>query len=184
MNSTIILENNLEEIRKIQSEQFCSAFLQSEISKRFVLGRNVYSQSIVNSIEISAFVDDFYDGKFYNGIKVIKTNQIPEDALVIVASGGRTKTICKNLENLGITFIDYFSFLKHSNIRGLTDIVFNEDFTSIFNLNRTRYEDLNKIFFDDLSREIYSKIIILFYKKQKVNILFGRQPMILDLEIF
>lgn len=159
MNSTIILENNLEEIKKKQIEQFCSDFLQSEISNRFIFGRNVYSQSIVNNIEINAFVDDFYDENYYKGIKVIKTIDIPKNALVIVASGGRTKTICKKLENLGISFVDYFSFLKNSNVSGLTDVVFNENFTSIFNQNRSKYENLSEIFFDDLSRDIYSKII-------------------------
>lgn len=159
MNNTIILKNDLEEIKKEQIEKFCSNFLQSEISKRFIFGRNVYSQSIVNNIEINAFVDDFYEESYYKGIKVIKTIDIPQDALVIIASGGRTKTISKKLENLGISFIDYFSFLKYSNVSGLTDVVFNENFTSIFNQYRSKYEALSEIFFDDLSRDIYSKII-------------------------
>ncbi len=159
MSSTIILENDFEEIKKKQSEQFCSLFLRSDSSKRFLFGRNIYSHSIVNNIEINAFVDDFYNDCFYNGIKVIKTDEIPKDALVIVASGGRTKTICKKLENVGVSYIDYFSFLKHSNIGKLTDVVFNEQFNLIFNQNISKYEDLIELFYDDLSRETYKKII-------------------------
>lgn len=159
MNSTIILENNFEEIKKQHSEQFCLLFLQSDKSKRFLFGRNVYSQSIVKNIEINAIVDDFYNENLYNGIKVIKTVEIPKDALVIVTSGGRTRTISKKLENLGVTFIDYFSFLKHSNIVGLTDVVFNEDFNIVFNQNKSKYENLIKLFYDDLSRDVYKKII-------------------------
>lgn len=159
MNSTIILDNDFEEIKKKDSKQFCLLFLESDKSKRFLFGRNIYSHSIVNNIEISAFVDDFYNESFYNGIKVIKTDEIPKDALVVVASGGRTKTISRKLENLGVSFIDYFSFLKYSNIGGLTDVVFNEEFKSILNQNKSKYEDLIKLFYDDLSRDTYKKII-------------------------
>jgi FkbM family methyltransferase len=159
MNSEILLKNNFEEVKQRQSESFCSIFLQSEISKRFIFGRNVYAKSILKSIEINAFVDDFYNEKVYDGIQVIKTIDLPKDALVVVASGGRTKTICNKLERLGISHIDYFAFLKHSNLNGLNDVVFNENFTSIFYKNKSRFENLYNLFFDDLSRNIYSKIL-------------------------
>lgn len=85
---------NLTEIlnRKTQLDSRICSLVEKFYSKnndvtRFLFGRNEHSTLLSKSIEIDGFVDDFVaDGFFWNGKPVIKTEALPDNAIVVNCS--------------------------------------------------------------------------------------------------
>jgi FkbM family methyltransferase len=138
--------------------KFCADFLQCDQSLRFVLGRNLYSKAIISALPISAIIDDYTSESDFHGVPIIRSGDIPKNALVLNASGGKTLSSKRRLDSIGVENLDYFAFLKYSGI-SLPDIVFNEGFAADFNANRTKYQWVSGLLKDDLSREVFSKLV-------------------------
>ena len=73
-----------------QAAEFCKAYLSVEPVRRMLLGRNVYGEAIANSIEVGFFIDDYTSDTEFLGKPIIKTEQIPGDALVVSTLLGKT----------------------------------------------------------------------------------------------
>jgi FkbM family methyltransferase len=69
---------------RILVEQF---FSKEKVVTRFLLGRNEHSASLAQLFEIDGFVDDFAaDGIFWNGKPVIKSENLPDNGIVVNCS--------------------------------------------------------------------------------------------------
>lgn len=123
-----------------------------------MFGRNVYTKSIIEHVSVAGVIDDFTDEKIYCGVPVIKTEDLPPDALVVAASGGKPLTVAKFLDGRGIDHIDYFAFLKHANLP-LRDVVFNEGFNEAVAQNPARVEWLRGLMADPASSEVLDKLL-------------------------
>ncbi len=137
---------------------FCNNFLNNP-SLRFVFGCNSWASSIAEEIDIHAFVDDYYKNQFFAGKPVIRSKDLPKNALVISAIvGERPLTALARLKSLGISCLDYFAFHKYSGF-ALKDVLYINEFKNEFNLNRVKYEWLYKRLEDIESKTILSKLI-------------------------
>ncbi len=158
-------------------EKFCADFCKVGGRPRYVFGRNVYTEAIFSVVDVDGVIDDYFQGDEYLGKPVITTDQVPENALVLVASGGRPLTVKKKMEELGIESLDYFAFLQYSGLP-LKELVFNEGFAQDFDDNREKYEQIFEMLADDESKQLFQKLVS-FRLKHDLELLEGfsyREP--------
>jgi FkbM family methyltransferase len=137
---------------------FRELFLFPSGPKRFILGRNVYSKSVLQNWPIDGVIDDFTDEVDFEGVPVVRSADVPKDALVLNASGGRPITAKAHLDRLRLQNLDYFSFLRVSDIP-LHDVVFNEGFSADYERNSDEYHWIFNRFADAQSRTIFDKLV-------------------------
>lgn len=141
-----------------RAKHLCREFLETPASKRFVFGQNVYTEALTQQVAVAGVVDDFDEENQGAVIPIVRTKDLPGDAFVLAASGGRPLTVRKLLAECGIRQIDYFAFQKMSGLE-LPEAVFNEDFAATFEANRDKAEWLYQRLADDISRETFVKLM-------------------------
>ncbi|MDM8564772.1 FkbM family methyltransferase [Candidatus Halobeggiatoa sp. HSG11] len=142
----------------IQAVNFCKDFLSSDPKKRYVVGKNEYSKSIISQIEIEAIIDDFTTDTTYLDKPIIKTENIPSDSLVIVAVTIYPFTIRNKLSEMNIRQLDYFAFYEHSNL-DIIQVKVWASFRKDFKNNKTKYLWVDELLADAESKRIYNQII-------------------------
>lgn len=153
----LLVINRFEE--DSQAKKFCREFLDAKSEKRYIFGRNEYAESIAELVEVSAFIDDFTEEAEYLGKPVIKTEDIPDDALVVVAvSLGRPLTVEYKLSDAGVSHLNYFAFYKYSGL-DIMPVTFWDKFEPDFLANEDKYRWVYGLLEDDESKRTYEKII-------------------------
>ena len=85
LNLTEIL--NAENKRDSHKNSLVEKFVSEENTfTRFLLGRNEHSMTLAKLFKIDGFVDDFTADVFWNGKPVIKSEKLPDNAIVINCS--------------------------------------------------------------------------------------------------
>ena len=138
--------------------QFCNEFCQDSTVPKYILGRNIYAQSVAQSVLVTGFIDDFTDEHHYLGLPIVKAMSVPKKALVLNASGGRPLSARARLDSEGLRNLDYFAFSKISGL-SLTPMRFNEGFQEEFLLNRSKYEWAYQLLNDSESRSVFEKLV-------------------------
>jgi FkbM family methyltransferase len=141
-----------------RAKLLCAEFIETPASKRFIFGRNLYTDAVISVLPVAGIVDDFTDQTEVDGTPIVRMKDLPTDAFVLAVSGGRPLTVRRLLAEQGIRQIDYFTFLKWSGLK-LPEAVFNEGFNEKFEANRTDVEKLFDLLADDLSRETLIKLV-------------------------
>ena len=141
---------------------FCKAFTAADDIPRYILGRNVYSRRLAELVDVSGFIDDFARELEYLGKPVLKSEDVPKNALVVVASGGRPLTVRGRMQELGLSQLDYFSFIRFSDLP-LTDVVFNEGFVQAYEENTDKVQWVYGLLEDDESRCVMAKLFNFRY---------------------
>jgi len=155
MNSNLIIKEIKEDKGALE---FCKQFLNSSKYPKYLFGRNIYANAIVDHVKIDGFIDDYYKESMYLGIPVFKLEDIPLNSLVLVISGGKVKTAMNKVNNLNIANLDYFSFYKYSGLQ-LTEIIFNENFYNEFETNKLQFNWIYNLLSDDISKEQFSNLV-------------------------
>lgn len=145
-----------------RGRDLCRDFLACPAAKRFVMGRNVYAAAVAAKLDVAGFVDDFTSDQDYEGRPVVRTDDLPADAMVLAVSGGRPLTVRKLLDERGIRNIDYFALHRWGGL-DLPEAVFNEGFQQEFDENRDRVDWLFNKLADEESREILRKLMSFRY---------------------
>ncbi len=134
-------------------------FIESKLVKKYVLGRNKWSKSIISQIEVDGIIDDFTDDKFFENLPVYKMSEIQIDnSIVVSATMGGPKTAKKKMDELGIVNIDYFAFYKYSNLL-LTPPPFIEDFKENYLSNQIEYINVYSNLADEKSKKTFENIL-------------------------
>jgi FkbM family methyltransferase len=155
----LILTAAGEAEREAEAKRFCAAFCSDDRAiKRYVFGRNVYAKRVIAQLPIDGVVDDFCQDADYLGVPVLRTADIPEQAMVLVLSGGRPLSVLDRLKSLPVQALDYFAFRRWSGME-VKDIVFNEGFTEDFLAHKGRYEWVHARLKDDESRQVFSRLV-------------------------
>ena len=140
------------------ARQFCSDFLQAEPQDRFVMGSGEYAQSIADALPIAGFVDDFAVTMSRDGIPVIRANEVPSQALTVVASMLRPRAAMTCLDLRGLRVLDYFAFARFSSlpIKPVTFwIAFKEDYLK----HTDRYLRVRDRLADNESIELFDNLV-------------------------
>ena len=158
IDSALILANPYAEAARENARAFCADFLASDGRPRFILGRNVYAESVATQIPIDGFIDDFTQDATYLGRPIHVLNEVPADALVLVAAGGRPLSARAQVAARGLQQLDYFAFLEYSGLP-LKPVVFNEGFADEFRNHVADYERIYERLADETSRETFRKLV-------------------------
>ncbi|SEK36001.1 FkbM family methyltransferase [Nitrosovibrio tenuis] len=169
--SPLILPSQNEHSNTARAKQFCEEFCGASSRQKFVLGRNIYAKSVVDQVGISGFIDDYTDDDAFLGLPVVKTEDVPKNALVLISSGGKPLSAKRRLDGLGLQSLDYFAFFKFSGLP-LTSVVFNEGFAEEFQDNEAEYEWIYSLLHDETSRSIFKKLVS-FRLKYELDLLSG-----------
>lgn len=151
-----------DEDSKQRALDLCKRFIDLPAARRFVFGRNVYTEAVAGKLELAGVIDDFTSETSFAGLPVVKTDDLPADAMVLAASGGRPLTVRKLLDARGIANLDYFQFQKWSGL-DLSEAVFNEGFGQRFADNQDKVDWLFARLADEESREILRKLLSFRY---------------------
>jgi FkbM family methyltransferase len=154
----LLIPEQAGKARAEHARRFCSEFTGDKSRPRYVFGRNVYATDILDHVDVDGIIDDFTEETFFHDKPVVKTEQVPSDSLILIASGGRPTTIKHQLDRLGLQNLDYFAFRKWSGLP-LMEAVCNEGFEEEFNLNRDKYDWIFGRLADEESRAILSKLV-------------------------
>lgn len=134
-------------------------FIESKKIKKYVLGRNKWSKSIISQIKVDGVIDDFTDDKFFENLPIYKMNAIQKDnSIVVSATMGGPKTAKRKLDELGVVNIDYFAFYKYSNLL-LTPPPFIEDFKEDYLNNQAEYVSVYNKLADSKSKKVFEDIL-------------------------
>ncbi len=145
-----------------KAQKLCADFLSAPSSRRFIFGRNVYASAVVSQLDVAAFVDDFTPDREDRGIPVIRSDELPADAIVLAVSGGRPLTVRKQLAERGLAHLDYFTLLQWGNL-SLPEAVFNEGFRELYDTNHEQIAWLDALMADDESRETLHRLLAFRY---------------------
>lgn len=143
---------------KSDSSNFVRDFLHQSSFKKYVLGRNIYSEALIKEIGIDGVIDDYCEEVSYHGRPVVRLTDIPSGSLVINAAGGRPLTSKEKLDSLGIRNLDYFCFRKLVKFQ-LPEIRFNEGFIDSLKKNHTKFENVYNLLADAESKRVFEKLV-------------------------
>ena len=144
------------------AKNFAINFVQDFSRPKYLFGRNIYANKILEQINITGFIDDFYQDDTYLNKKVIRLEDTPKDALVLVLSGGNTKSALKRVKECNFECLDYFSFYKYSGLT-LTEISMNEGFQEEFDMNQEKFQWIYSLLADDTSKVQFLNLVNFRY---------------------
>lgn len=152
-----------------RARELCHAFLAREPEKRYIFGCNVYAAAVASQLDIAGFVDDYSQDLEFEGRPLIRTEALPADAMVLVASGGRPLTVRALLRDRNIVNVDYFSLYRWGGL-DLPEAVFNEGFRTEFDNNRDKVDWIFGLLADQESRRILNRLMSFRYTYDLTNL--------------
>ncbi len=142
-----------------KDRELTELFLSSSTSqKKYILGINKLTKSILKYVEIDGIIDDFSRVQRSRKKEILSIDEVPSDAIILSVSTGSPLEVKNRLDAMGFTHFNYLSFFRYSNL-DLVAPPFMLDFEDDFKNNRDRYSDMYNLLEDEKSREIFTKVI-------------------------
>lgn len=141
-----------------RARSFSERFLAAPPARRYVLGRGDYAASIAAALPIGGFVDDFTDDTTYLGLDVVRSTDLPDGALVVVASMLRPLSAMRSLDGTNAEVLDYFAFERFSGVP-CRPVTFWPQFRAEFEANRGEFEAVRSRLADDESRAVFDRLV-------------------------
>lgn len=133
-------------------------FISSKLTKKYILGINKLTKSVLKHIEVDGIIDDFTRVQSSRKKTVLKIEDVPKDALILSTSSGSPLEVKNTLDKMGFKNINYLALCKYSDLE-LASFDFIADFKDDFINNRDMYEKTYNLLADDKSKEIFEKVI-------------------------
>lgn len=127
-------------------------------TKKYILGINKLSKSILKHIEVDGIIDDFTRVQRSRKKSVLSIDEVPKDSIILSTSTGSPLEVKSTLDAKGFTNFNYLSFYKYSKL-DLAPPPFIIDFEDDFKKNRNEYAYLYDLLEDEESKEIFTKVI-------------------------
>ncbi len=137
---------------------FCSDFTDPRGRRRYVLGRGEYAQSVADHFDLDGVVDDFADSRRWRGLDVVRTDDLPDDCMVVVASMLRVRTALTALRSRGIRCLDYYAFERFC-AAPIRPVSFWPEFRESYTRDRHRLDRVRSRLNEPESQDIFDKIV-------------------------
>ncbi len=158
IDSTLLLPVPNAEEKKDIARRFYERFSSPGKTQCFLFGYNRYADEILRNFRISGVVDDYTAAQEIRSVPVLRSSDLPKDALVLSLSGGRPLTARNLLNSQGVENLDYFSFRKVAKEK-LCPVHFNEGFEKDFSENYKKYEWVYDCLRDAESKATFQKLV-------------------------
>lgn len=153
-------------------QKLCSEFLTTT-RPRYLFGKNAYAEKVLQQVDVAGIIDDFATESEYMGKPIVRLEHVPQNALVLILSGGRPLSAEKRLKEGQFEYIDYFAFFKYSGLQ-LDEIRFSEGFLQDYEENKNEYEWIKHSLADKTSVQQFEKLID-FKRSYELDFLNGFQ---------
>ena len=148
---------NTEYINK-KDKELVELFINSTQTKKYILGINKLTKSVLKHIEVDGIIDDFTRVQRSRKKEVLQISQVPKDALILWVSTGSPLEVKEKLDEMGFEHISYLALCKYSEL-DLVEPPFIMDFKENYKNNINQYEYIYKLLADKKSKEIFKKVI-------------------------
>lgn len=134
-------------------------FIHGTSRPKFVFGCNRLAERIGELINLTGFIDDTIGIKNFGQKPVIKSQDIPANAIVVSAIiGVLPVSIERHIHSFTINHVDYFAFAKISQL-DLTPIPFWGGAHEDMKINAARYETIKNRMGSEISRKTMDDLI-------------------------
>jgi len=112
-------------------------FITSDTHKKYILGINKLTKSVLKLIEVDGIIDDFTRVQRSRKKEVLKIEEVPKDALILWTATGSPLEVKQRLDKMGFKNISYLSLCKYSTLE-LVEPPFIMDFKEDYANNKER----------------------------------------------
>lgn len=126
--------------------------------KKYILGINKLTKSILKHIEVDGIIDDFSRVQSSRKKSVLSIDDVPKDSVILCVSTGSPLEVKNTLDAKGYTNFNYLSFYRYSKLP-LVAPPFMLDFEDDFKENRDKYSYLYNLLEDEKSKEVFTKVL-------------------------
>ena len=74
----MILSAPGDALRNEKAQRFCADFMSDKVRPKFVLGRNVYTESVARHVHLAGVIDDFTAETSHLGFPILRSQDVPE----------------------------------------------------------------------------------------------------------
>jgi FkbM family methyltransferase len=127
-------------------------------TKKYILGINSLSKSILKHVEVDGIIDDFTRVQRSRKKSVLSIDDVPKDSIILSVSTGSPLEVKNTLNAKGYTNFNYLSFYRYSKL-DLVAPPFILDFEEDFKNHRDEYAFLYDLLEDAESKEVFTKVI-------------------------
>ncbi|WP_294967048.1 FkbM family methyltransferase [Sulfurimonas sp.] len=127
-------------------------------TKKYILGINKLSKSILKHIEVDGIIDDFSRVQKSRKKSVLSIDEVPKDSIILSASIGSPLEVKNTLDARGYTNFNYLSFYRYSKL-DLAEPPFILDFEDDFTQHHDDYAYLYDLLEDAESKEVFTKVL-------------------------
>ena len=130
----------------------------STTTKKYILGINKLTKSILKHIEVDGIIDDFSRVQRSRKKSVLSIDDVPKDSIILSVSTGSPLEVKNTLDAKGYTNFNYLSFYRYSKL-DLAEPPFILDFADDYKANRDEYAYLYDLLEDAESKEVFTKVL-------------------------
>ena len=133
-------------------------FLSNTSRKKYILGINKLTKSVLKVVDVDGIIDDFTRVQRSRKKEIFQIDDVESDALLLWTSSGSPLEVKNRLDEMGFDNISYLALLKYSSLP-LAPHPFFEDFTQDLKQHKKRYQNTYSLLADTKSKEIFTKVM-------------------------
>ena len=133
-------------------------FISSTSSKKYVLGINKLTKSVLRFVKVDGIIDDFSRVQRSRKKEVLRIEDVDKDAIILWVATGSPLEVKSKLDKMGFKNFSYLAFCKYSSF-DLLDPPFIMDFEDDFKNNHDQYEKVYNLLADMESKSVFEKVL-------------------------
>ena len=141
-----------------KDKELVELFIKTKKIKKYILGINKFTKSVLKYIEVDGIIDDFTRVQSSRKKEVLKIEDVPLDAIILWTASGSPLEVKNRLDEMGFKNFSYLAFYRYSNLE-LANPPFIIDFKDDFLMNIDKYSEVYDLLEDEKSKEIFQKVI-------------------------
>lgn len=144
--------------KNLKDKELTQLFISSPHIKKYILGINKLTKSILKHVQVDGIIDDFTRVQSSRKKEILKIQDVPKDSIILSVSTGSPLEVKIALDEMGYTHFNYLSFFRYSNLE-LVHPPFIIDFKEDFLNNEKKYKEIYNLLEDDKSKEVFTKVL-------------------------
>jgi len=148
---------SLDYINK-KDKELVELFISSKTTKKYILGINKLTKSVLKHVEVDGIIDDFTRVQRSRKKEILQIEDVPKDAIILWTSTGSPLQVKRRLDEMGFKHISYLAFYRYSAF-DLVHPPFITDFEDNYKNNADRYNCVYDLLVDEKSKEVFEKVI-------------------------
>ena len=141
-----------------KEKELVELFLSKTAVKKYILGINKLTKSVLKHMEVDGIIDDFTRVQRSRKKEIFQIEDVEKDALILWTATGSPLEVKTRLDKMGFKHISYLSLCKYSSL-DLVEPPFIMDFQKDYANNKDRYREVYNLLSDTKSKEIFQKVI-------------------------